>query len=199
MNARAKRFLFAEDFGEGAGARRIDADAFKAATEDAYARGLAEGRRLASAETPARLASALEEVAASSAQALSSLAQERELAQREAARLAQIFARKLAGRLLERAPLELLADAAADCLRHLAGQPHVVARVPEDLVDQAKALLDKIALERGLQGKLVILGEPGLQAGDFSIEWSEGGVQRDGAALERAVLAAIARHIEAGS
>jgi flagellar assembly protein FliH len=72
----------------------------------------------------------------------------------------------------------------------------VVVRVPEDLVDQAKAVVDTIALERGLGGKLVILGEPGIMAGDFCIEWADGGIQRDGAALERAIAAAMARHFD---
>jgi flagellar assembly protein FliH len=196
MTAGARRFLFDEDFGENAGLRRADIEALKASADEAYARGVADGRRLAGDEAAARLAGALEQVAGKAGTVIGALGQERERLEREAARLTETFSRKLAGRLVERAPLAPLAEAAADCFRHLAGQPHVVVRVPEDLVDQAKAVVDTIALERGLGGKLVILGEPGIMAGDFCIEWADGGIQRDGAALERAIAAAIARHFD---
>jgi flagellar assembly protein FliH len=199
MSPATKRFLFDEDFGDNASARRVDVEALKLSADEAFARGVAEGRRLAENEIAARLAGALEQVAVSAGAVLSSFGQERERLEWEVARLTQTFSRKLAGALIERAPLAPLIEAATDCFRHLAGQPHVVVRVPDDVVDQAKAVIDQIALERGLQGKLVILGEPSLAAGDFCIEWADGGILRDGAALERAIAAAVARHCGANA
>ena len=70
-------------------------------------------------------------------------------------------------------------------------------RVAPDFVDQAKAALERKALERGFDGRIVVLGEDGVPHGDFTIEWADGGVRRDIDALERSIAEAIQRHVGA--
>jgi flagellar assembly protein FliH len=202
MSTAAKPFLFDEDFGErrGGGSRRAsDIAAMQAAAEEAYARGLAEGRRQALEDAAVRLAGALEQVAGQAAHALATLDGEGRRLEEDCASLAATFARKLAGALVERQPLGPMAAAAAECFGHLTGQPHVVVRVPQDLVDDAKTIIDRLANERGMRGRLVVLGDPEIRAGDFSIEWAEGGVRRERARVDALIAEAIARHCGPGA
>jgi flagellar assembly protein FliH len=202
MSNPAKPFLFDEDFGDrrGTGSRRAsDVAALQAVADEAYSRGLAEGRRQAQDEGSARLAVALEQVAAKAAHALAALDGEARRLEEECAGLAATFARKLAGALVERQPLGPMAASAGDCFSHLTGQPHVVVRVPHDLVDDAKAVIDRLATERGMRGRLVVLGDPEIRVGDFSIEWAEGGVQRNAARVDALIAEAIARHCGHGA
>jgi flagellar assembly protein FliH len=202
MTGTAKPFLFDDDFGErraGSSRRASDVEALQAAADQAYARGLAEGRRQAEEEASIRLAATLEQVAQAATRALGLLDGEARRLEEDCASLAAAFARKLAGTLVDRQPLGPMAGAASECFNHLTGQPHIAIRVPHDLVDDAKTMLDRIAMERGLRGRLVVLGDPEVTRGDFSIEWAEGGIRRRGAEVDAMIAQAIQRHCGPGS
>lgn len=202
MTGAAKPFLFDEDFGDrrGGGSRRAsDIAAMQEAADQAYARGIAEGRRQALDDASVRLAGVLEQVAAAAARALGAFDAEARRLEEDCAGLAATFARKLAGALVERQPLGAMAASAAECFSHLTGQPHVVVRVPHDLVDDAKTVIDRLATERGMRGRLVVLGDPEIRTGDFSIEWAEGGVQRNAARVDALIAETIARHCGPGA
>ena len=48
---------------------------------------------------------------------------------------------------------------------------------------------------QGFDGRLVVLAEPGLKAGDCRIEWADGGMTRDRDATEAAIGEAVARYV----
>lgn len=195
----AQKFTFDEEFGtDGHGRARGKAQEqgrLQEAEQQGFVRGQIEGRRETEQEAAMRLAAAVEKIAATAASVLARLDQETARFEREAATLALAFARKLSGDVALRAPLAALESAAADCFRQLVGVPHVVVRIEQDMVDPAKTLLDRLARERGFEGRIVVLGEPGISQGDFVIEWADGGVIRDSAALSAQIGAAIARHV----
>lgn len=201
MNIKATKFAFDEEFTSdrrthSAGRRAADVERLKQAEEDGYSRGLLDGRRDTEQEAAMRMAVAVEALAAQAATILARLDEESARNESEAAALAMVFARKLAGEAVAREPLAALEAAAAECFRQLAATPHLVARVPADLVDRVKAALDRQAHERGFGGRLVILGDPEMRAGDFQLEWADGGIGRDTAAVERRIGEAIARHLD---
>jgi flagellar assembly protein FliH len=203
MTARVEKFAFDEDFAAdrrspGGFRRAADIEKLRAATEEAYRNGQMDGRREAEQEASMRLAQAMEAVNRAALEALGRLDAEARRTEREAADLAAIFARKLAGTLLARLPLGALEEAAIDCLRELVGVPHIAVRVPTAHVTPAKDLLDRLAAEHGYAGRLVVLGEGGLREGDFRLEWADGGVVRDVAATEHLIGEAIARHCNLG-
>lgn len=192
----AMKFTF-DDFGgreSGSARRAADAQALLEAEQLGLARGRAEGRWAAEQDAAMRLAIAMETLARASSGTLAQFDAEISRLEREAAALALAFARKLAGDVIARDPLAQLALAAADCFRHLQGVPHVAVRVPADLIDAANAVLDRAAAERGFAGRLIVLGEPDMAAGDFRLEWADGGVARSGAEIDALIAAAIARH-----
>ena len=142
-----------------------------------------------------RMAVALEHLAGMAQGIVARLDGESARFEQEAAGLAIAFARKIAGEVLAREPLAALEAAVAESFRQLVGTPHLVARVPLDLVDRVKAVLDMQAAQRGFDGRIVVLGEDGMAPGDFSLEWADGGVSRSMATLDAEIAAAVERHV----
>ena len=75
--------------------------------------------------------------------------------------------------------------------------PHIVVRVNEGLYAAAREKIDDIARAHAFAGRLVMLGEPNIAAGDCRIEWADGGVHRDTGAADRVIGEAVARYISA--
>nr|USU31019.1 FliH/SctL family protein [Methylobacterium sp. OTU13CASTA1] len=191
MNARP--FLFDTDFRPrpASVASPKDDAALAEAVADAYARGVQEGRAQAEMQAQGRMADALTRLGLAAAGLLGQ-ADARD-AEREAQAMdfAVALARRIAGESLDAQPLAAIGDAARSALQHLRGVPHLVVRVHESLVDEAEALVKRLARERGFEGRLVVLGEPDLAPGDARMEWADGGVVRDRARTEAAVLDAL--------
>jgi len=186
-------FLFDTDFRPrpASVASPKDDAALAAAVAEAHARGVQEGRAQAEMQAQGRMADALTRLGLAAAGLLGQ-ADARD-AEREAQAMdfAVALARRIAGEALDAQPLAAIGDAARSALQHLRGVPHLVVRVHESLVDEAEALVKRLARERGFEGRLVVLGEPDLAPGDARMEWADGGVVRDRARIEAAVLDAL--------
>ena len=209
--AQIRRFLFDTDFrspvampprdeapdAEALAQARLRAEeaareaAREAAEAEAYARGLQEGRAQAEAQVQARLADALNRVATAAAGMIAG-ADDRDAA-REAQALdfAVALGRKIAGAALDSHPVAAITEAAGRALQHLRGVPHLAIRVHDALVDETQGQVARLARERGYEGRLIVLGDPGMAPGDARIEWADGGVVRERAAIEAALAAAL--------
>ena len=111
--------------------------------------------------------------------------------------VAVAVAGKLAPELIAREPFAEISALVTECFQHLVKTPHVVVRIGPEIYELAKAKLEEIAHARGFEGRLVVLAEPGLAAGDCRIEWAEGGVAREEAATLAAINDAVGRYIAA--
>ncbi|MEE7464274.1 flagellar assembly protein FliH [Methylobacterium fujisawaense] len=183
----AKPFLFETDFRSG----RPSAEALRAAETaarseaEAHARGMQEGRVQAEAQVQGRLADAMTRLALAAAGLIA------QADEAQAVEVAMLIARKVAGDALDAAPLAGIGEAARTALQHLRGVPHLVVRVHDGLVEEAETLVKRLARERGYEGRLVVLGDPDMAAGDARIEWADGGIVRERARIEAAVLDAL--------
>jgi flagellar assembly protein FliH len=189
----AKPFLFETDFRSArpsAEARRA-ADVAAQAEAEAHARGLQEGRVQAEAQLQGRLADAMTQLARAAAGLLAEADARDAEREAQAVEVAVLIARKVAGDALDAAPLAGIGEAARAALQHLRGVPHLVVRVHDSLVEEAETLVKRLARERGFEGRLVVLGDPELPAGDARIEWADGGIVRERARIEAAVLDAL--------
>ena len=97
------------------------------------------------------------------------------------------LARKLAGDALAREPLAAIAERRRSPSSTCAACLTSCVRVNDALVEPVDALIQRMARERGFEGRLVILGEPDIAPGDVRLEWADGGVVRDQARIEQAV------------
>ncbi|QZN99272.1 FliH/SctL family protein [Chenggangzhangella methanolivorans] len=193
-----QRFLFDTDFGapkvikaQVATVALSDHEAALAEAEaSGYRRGEADGRRAAREADAARLNAAIETLGAQLAVALADADARALTVEREAAVLALAFARKLAGAAVAQFPLAEI-EAAAACFAEIRQAPHLVARVAPDFVEGVRASLTEAAQQRGFAGRLIVLGDPEVAEGDARLEWADGGVIRDAAAVARAIDRAV--------
>jgi len=199
MKANAK-YLFDEDFATGekptisvveAERRRADAESV------AYRKGFAAAQDQAKSETAQKVAAAIAVIADAMARIEKGLAGIESRLESEAVEVAVAVGGKLAPELISRQPFAEVAALATDCFRHLVKTPHVAIRVAPDLYDEAKQKLEEIAAGRGFEGRLMVLSEAGLAAGDCRVEWADGGVNRDRAATENVINVSVARYLGA--
>jgi flagellar assembly protein FliH len=202
MKAAPAKFLFDDDFTPGRNSKLTVALAehtqrLKDADVAGYGRGFAEAKAAAKAEAEQRAAVALERIAASLKTLEASLAAVEARLETEAVEVAVAVARKLAPTLVAREPLTEIAALASECFRHLVASPHVVVRVNDALHPSAREGLEEIIRHQALASRLVVLAEPDIAPGDCRIEWADGGIVRDSAAVAAAIEQAVSRYISA--
>lgn len=113
----------------------------------------------------------------------------------EAVDVAIAVARKLSGDLVAAEPLAEIIALVSDCFRHLVATPHLVIRINDALYDVGRVELEKLARHSGFQGRLVILSEPDIASADCKIEWADGGVVLERAAVETKINELVGRYM----
>jgi flagellar assembly protein FliH len=199
------KYLFDVDFGAGAKARPVEptitlaehATKLAEAEAGAYRKGLAEAQTQAQASFQRMSAVALERVGAELSRLHQGLEAVATGLESESVQVAVAVAKKLAPELIAREPFVEIAALARECFRHLIGAPHVVVRVNEALHATAREQIEQVARGRGFEGRLVVLGDAQIALGDCRIEWADGGINRDRAAVEATVTEAVTRYISA--
>jgi flagellar assembly protein FliH len=199
MAAPAK-FLFDTDFAAPDRARdRANAVEVAQKVADAEARAYRDGYDAALRETRVesdrRVALALETIGVAIKGIAAGLSGVEQRMETEAVDVAVAVARKLATELIAREPLGEINSLVADCFAQLVSTPHIVVRINEALYDAAHARIETLAKQSGFAGRLVILAEPDIQTGDCRIEWADGGVVRERAAIEAKISELVGRYI----
>jgi flagellar assembly protein FliH len=113
----------------------------------------------------------------------------------EAVDVAVAVARKLCSALIAVEPLGEITGLVRDCFSHLVSTPHLVVRINDSLYDVARERIEQLAKRSGFEGRLVILAEPEIATGDCRIEWADGGVVLERAAIEAKIDELVGRYI----
>jgi flagellar assembly protein FliH len=113
----------------------------------------------------------------------------------EAVDVAVAVARKLTAELIAREPLGEITALVSDCFSHLVATPHLVVRINDSLYEGARAQIERLAAHAGFEGRMVILAEPTIATGDCRIEWADGGVVLDRAAIEAKISELVGRYM----
>jgi flagellar assembly protein FliH len=200
--AQAAKFLFDNDFDAGTPAARPIAPAEHAiklaeAASKGFRDGFAAAEKEGAAVAARRTSIAFEQIGGALQRLASELLSVEQRLEAEAVELAFAIARKLAPELVARQPFAEMSALAADCFRHLHATPHVVVRVSDALLETTRTRLDDIARRCGFDGRLVVVSEPDMAAGDCRIEWADGGIVRTAAKTDAAIGSAIARYLGA--
>lgn len=200
----AVKFTFSTRFDDGdepvAGTRArakpiFTQDDLDNARAEGHASGLLEGEARARTDADNEATSAMEHFAANAGSLLAALQAESAVIRAEASSLALVAARKLAPALIATRPQAEIEAVLRDCLTHLNREPHIVLRVSESLVEQLKTVVDRMAMERGLSGRIILLGQTDLAESDCVVEWADGGVVRSRAEIEKELTEIVDRYI----
>jgi len=199
MAAPAK-FLFDTDFSAPDRSRERPtpvemAQKIAAAEARAYRDGYDAGQREAKAESDRRTALALEEIKIAMQGIAARFAGVERRMETEAVDVAVAVARKLCSELIAAEPLGEVMGLVADCFSHLVATPHLVVRVNDQLYEAARERIERLAKPSGFQGRLVILAEPNIPTGDCKIEWADGGVVLERAAIEAKIDELVGRYM----
>jgi flagellar assembly protein FliH len=200
MAAPAK-FLFDMDFSAPDKARERPATAAEIAQKvasaeaRAYRDGYDAAQREAKAESDRRGALALEEIGIAIKGIASRFSGIETRMETEAVDVAVAVARKLCSELVSREPLGEITALVSDCFSHLVSTPHLVVRINDTLYEIACEKIERLAQQSGFEGRLVILAEPEIATGDCRIEWADGGVVLERAAIEVKINELVGRYI----
>ena len=200
MAAPAK-FLFDMDFSAPDKARERPPTAIEiaqkvaAAEARAYRDGHDAGQRDAKAESDRRTALALEEIGIAIKGIAARFSGIETRMETEAVDVAVAVARKLCTELIAREPLAEITGLVGDCFSHLVSTPHLVVRINDTLYEAAREKIERLAKQSGFEGRLVILAEPTIPTGDCRIEWADGGVVLERAAIEAKISELVGRYM----
>ena len=198
--ASTAKYMFDEDFATGdkptitvieAERRRADAEA------QAHRKGFAAGQAQAQGEIAQRVATALGVIADGLTRVDKALTDIEVRLEDEAVHVAVAVAAKLAPELIAREPFAEVSALTTECFRQLVTTPHIVVRIGADIYDTAKDKLEEIARSRGFEGRLLVTSDATMAPGDCRIEWAEGGVIRDRAAILSAIDDVVGRYVAA--
>lgn len=151
-------------------APRLTPNDMQAANAEGYERG--KNDALAHAER--RAAAALEAIADAASAVLTRLDVESQAMRVEAAQIALAAARKIAGAALDAYGIERAQraiESAMDTLRH---QPRLVVRLPPDVAEALKPRIAEMCATHAYAAAVLVRPEPGLNAGEVAIDWSDG-------------------------
>jgi flagellar assembly protein FliH len=200
MAAPAK-FLFDMDFSAPDKTRERPATpaeiAQKIATAEAraYRDGFDAAKREAKAESDRRAALALEEIGIAIQAIATRFSGIEARMETEAVDVAVAVARKLCSELISGEPLSEITALVSDCFSHLVSTPHLVVRINDSLYEAARERIERLAKRSGFEGRLVILAEPEIDTGDCKIEWADGGVVLERAAIEAKINELVGRYM----
>jgi flagellar assembly protein FliH len=200
MAAPAK-FLFDLDFSAPDKAREKPAtpaeiaQKIASAEAKAYRDGFDAAQREAKAESDRRAALALEEIGIAVKSIASRFSGIETRMETEAVDVAIAVARKLCSELIAAEPLGEITGLVSDCFSHLVSTPHLVVRINDQLYEGARERIEKLSRQSGFEGRLVILAEPEIATGDCRIEWADGGVVLERAAIESKINELVGRYM----
>jgi flagellar assembly protein FliH len=200
MTAPAK-FLFDMDFSAPDKTRERPATpseiAQKIASAEAraYRDGYDTAQREAKAESDRRTALALEEIAIGIQGIATRFSGIETRMETEAVDVAVAVARKLCTELISGEPLVEISRLVSECFSHLVSTPHLVVRINDSLYEAAHERIERLAKQSGFAGRLVILAEPEIANGDCRIEWADGGVVLERAAIEAKINELVGRYM----
>ncbi|MHC2331943.1 FliH/SctL family protein [Bradyrhizobium sp. USDA 4454] len=161
----------------------------------AYRAGYEAALREAKVESDRRMAQALEAIGAAIKGIAARFAGIETRMETEAVDVAVAVARKLCNELVAREPLGEITALVSDCFSHLVATPHLVVRINDALYEAAHHNIEQLAAHSGFQGRLVILAEPTIATGDCRIEWADGGVVLERAAIEGKINELVGRYL----
>ncbi|MEO5338358.1 MAG: FliH/SctL family protein [Magnetospirillum sp. WYHS-4] len=165
------------------------------ARDQAFAAGKEEGLREAVGAAERRIADALELMGVRMVHVMDGLAKANEDATSSAVTVASGIVRKLLPNLSRRGAVEEVAAVVAEVMGRVLDEPRLLLRVDPEGHSALEARVLELARGKGYEGRVTVMGDPALVPGDCRIEWSNGGAERDMAALWQEVDAVIERNL----
>lgn len=175
--------------------QKFSADDVESARAAAYAEGEEAGRAAGYGEHQRNVEAALQTLAGRLADLTAAEQRAQVAARAEAAELAVAVARKLAGRLVERQPLDGIEAMVLRCMDDMRDEPRLVVRVGEQVAQLLDQRMDQLVAQSGFGGKVVLVPDETMTLADCRIDWADGSAERRQGALQHEVDQAVERYL----
>jgi flagellar assembly protein FliH len=162
--------------------RRFTRGELEATRQSALAEGHAAGLAEAAEAAQSLTADALAQIAESLAALLAAQDATTMDTQRRAVAAMQTIVAKLVPGLAAKDPLAEVEAFATKCLHEAIDEPRVVLRIAQEIYEPLRERLDTLANAAGYAGRIVLLADDAIAAGDARVEWADGGAERNLAA-----------------
>ncbi len=197
----ATRFTFDRDFDRESGGatkangakRAVTPDELSALEKLAYIAGEQSAATAAARRTAEELALLSQKLAGLQTQMDETL----RAARAEAIKLAYVIASKFAQTMIAARPAAEIEALIARCLDEQRSEPNLVIRVSDALHDLVRSEVARLTSAKNFAGRVVVIGEPQIPGSDCSIEWAEGGVERNLGSLEASIAEVMRIYLQA--
>jgi flagellar assembly protein FliH len=204
MTRNTTRYTFDTVFSNGRGGN-TDTPARRRTTyteadiEAARAQAHAEGMRAGEVRALESLAAGAQETANAMRAAVDTTKAQLELLRSEAAAIALVLARKLAGAAVSALPAGEVEAALRQAMHQALGEPRIVLHARPEVVEALQGRIPEIAHEEGYDGRIQVAADASLRGADCRIEWRGGGAERAGEAIDASLAAIMARRFQGAS
>ena len=158
-----------------------------------FAKARGEGLKAGQVRAAEAVAAAIGDFAEAVRAALAGSHAEIETLREEAAQIALAAARKLAPVAISSFPTGDVEAALREAIHQAVGEPRIVLRASQAVVETISGKLADIAHEEGFEGRIVAKADPSIAGADCRLVWRGGGAERNLGVLESAVGELIAR------
>jgi flagellar assembly protein FliH len=164
-----------------------------------FSKARAEGAKAGMVRAAEAIAAATTALAGALRTALVETHTEVEAIRRDAAMIAFTAARKLAPVAIAALPAGDVEAALREAIHQAIGEPRVVLRASQGVIEAISEKLAEIAHEEGYEGRVVAKVDPGIAGADCRIEWRGGGAERNLSVLEDTIGDLIVRRFSQNS
>jgi flagellar assembly protein FliH len=182
-----RKFLFEHSFDNAAGAARaperkpvtLKPEQYDALKKESYDLGFAAGQKTGFDEQAERLAATLAEVGQTIEAMIGNMQALQKQSEQGMRRMALAIARKLLPDFTARNGIQEIEAMLNHVMDEMAHEPRLVVRVHESQFDAISNKIGELSAQKAYTGKVVVLADAEIAAGDCRIEWADGGMERN--------------------
>lgn len=164
-------------------------------TDQLAAKARADGEAKAKQTAEVKGFASVDRIVAHLSPVSAQLAQLADALRREAAELAMIAAKRIAGNALDQAGEKAAADAIGQTIRLLKGNPTVVVTLAAESLPEVERRMEQLR-RNGPGVAMTFIADPDARPGDWRIEWAEGSVGFSREQVEAAIDAVMSARLE---
>ena len=164
-------------------------------TDQLAAKARADGETKARQAAEAKGFASVDRIVAHLSPVSAQLAQIADTLRREAAELAMIAAKRIAGNALDLAGEKTAAEAIGQAVRLLKNNPTIVVTLAAESLPEVERRMEQIR-RNGQGADITFVADPNAKPGDWRIEWAEGSVGFSREQVEGAIDAIVSARLE---
>ena len=163
------------------------------ACRDALEKGIQQGRDESRQTVETVMVAIIERAVAQLDMLLAAEQQRIEMSQKIALNATIATIKKIWPGILQKLGMELIESTLRQGMEYNNEEPRIVVRVHDSLLDEVVRRLPQLQSQEAFAGKVIVLADAGVIAGDCKVEWADGGLERISRTLSQQLDNALER------